>query len=422
MSTNGQSRSANASLLGYHYQLDKALIEVLSSNALDTEITIEGIEDIDVLSDGTYSAIQCKYLSAQKCTPSVLREPVQWMLLEFQKAPSKQWAFRLYAHFGIAGTTPTLDLLALKSMLTYTSKKVVHKFHEENHLTDDTLSRFLKCFTIIPGPSHEDQQAQVLKLIENRFGATPTEASNFLYPKALAVALRTATKPSQSERAVRPDSFLGEIRQASTAVISPWLMRTLGSERALRFIKKSISSSGLFRSSATRTIVIDLNDSSEPGIVQVSFCDFLAKLIDRSFKTGVSLIDARPWTVIVNTTSDLLKAEKRKLLARGIRFTDGYEHVEFSAAHFSEPPVINRAKRNGRYIDKIGRSSYALRLITFTSIAPHLTSISLGDTLVCTSDSDVQLKVTAAAGARVNIGAQWSRGQILGLFNAQGKV
>jgi hypothetical protein len=418
MSIKDNVRSASASLLGYHYQLDKALIEILSCDASDAEITVEGVEDIDVLSCGIYNAIQCKYLAAQKCIPSVLREPVQLMLLEFNKDTSRLWTFRLYAHFGIAGSQPALDVPALKSMLTYTSDKVEHRFHEENHLTDDTLERFLRCFTIIPGPSHEDQQRQVLRLVERMFGATPTEASNFLYPKALAVILRAATRSSQNERVVRPESFREEIRQASTSVISPWLIRALGPERAYRFIRQSISGSGLFRSSTMRTIVMDLDDSSEPGLVQVTFCDFLAKLTDRSFKAGVSLRDALPWTVVVNTTPDLLMTQKRYLLAKGIRFNDGYEHVEFSRAMSSEAPVVNRAVKNGKTTYKLGRSSYALRLVTFASIAPHLASISLGDTLLCTSDQDVQLKVSAACGTKVNIGSQWSRGQILGLFKA----
>jgi hypothetical protein len=194
-------------------------------------------------------------------------------------------------------------------------------------------------------------------------------------------------------------------------------MRVLGPEKAYRFVKQAISKARLFKSSAARTIVMDLEDNSEPGLVQVDFCDFLAKLTEKSFKAGVSLHDALPWTVIVNATSDRLAAEKRRLLAMGIRFNDGYEHIEFSHAMFSEPPVINRAKRNGKATDKLGRSSYFLRLVTFASIAPHLASVTLGDTLLCTSDSDVQLKVSKYCGTRANIGSQWSRGQILSLFS-----
>jgi hypothetical protein len=394
------------------------LIEILGCEASDAEITVEGVEDIDVFSGGTYNAIQCKYLASQKCIPSVLREPVQLMLLEFQKAPSKPWAFRLYAHFGITGAEPALDVPTLKSMLTYTNDKIEHRFHEENHLTDDTLDRFLKCFTIIQGPSHEDQQRQLLKLVETRFGATPTEASNFLYPKALAVVLGVATRHSQNQRVVSQSSFLEEIRQASTSIISPWLVRALGPERAYQFIKRAISRSRLFGSSTTRTIIMDLDDGNQPGLVQVSFCDFLTKLIDKSFKAGVSLRDALPWTVVVNATPDLLATQKRNLLAKGIMFNDGYEHIEFSPTLFSEPPIVNRAVKNGKSTDKLGRSSYAIRLVTFENVARHLASIPLGDVLLCTSDSDVQLRVSAACGTRVNIGSQWSRGQILGLFNA----
>jgi hypothetical protein len=94
------TRSAEAALLGFHYQLDKTLCEILSQQSETTRVTIEGVEDIDVELADEYLAIQCKYLEAQTPTPSAVREPITLMLKEYKKNPKRPWAFKLYAYFG----------------------------------------------------------------------------------------------------------------------------------------------------------------------------------------------------------------------------------------------------------------------------------------------------------------------------------
>jgi hypothetical protein len=415
LSNSHETRAANAALLGYHYQLDKALLEILNCKTANALVTVEGVEDVDVNTEDIYKAIQCKYYEAQKGTPSTLREPIQLMLLEFRNNPSKKWAFHLYVHYGQSSELPALNLMTLKSILTYRKAKKVCRFHEDNNLTDEALGEFLKHFTITIGPSHEDQQKQVFRAIATQFNSTATEAANFLYPKGLAVVLRIATKCSREERTVNPTDVLNEIRQASLSIISPWLIRMLGTERAYQFIQKALKGVPLFRSARARTIVIGPDEGTEPDLVQMTLADFVEKLALSSFCVGKTLCDAKPWSVIVNTTAEALTEVKRALLVRGISFNDGYEHVEFSAQLFAGEPVVNRRTVKGKATDRIGRASYTIRFASFSAVAPHLNDLPLGDVLLCVSDPDVQFRVGAACGTKVNIGGQWSRSKILTL-------
>jgi hypothetical protein len=120
MSTQASSlphRSAGASIQGYCYQFDQTILTILSSSATSS-VTVEGLEDIDVLTEGREVAIQVKYLaSARYTSPAVLRKPVKLMLEAF--AAGKDWNFILHVYFGDGSTAPkSLTLEELKECLT----------------------------------------------------------------------------------------------------------------------------------------------------------------------------------------------------------------------------------------------------------------------------------------------------------------
>ena len=62
------ARSAIDTITGYYYQFDKTIIQLLSCENLTDIITVEGIEDIDVDTGGSISAIQCKYYAKTEYT------------------------------------------------------------------------------------------------------------------------------------------------------------------------------------------------------------------------------------------------------------------------------------------------------------------------------------------------------------------
>ena len=76
------TRSAEATIKGYYYQFDTSILKLLELANDDDEITIEGIEDIDINSTDE-TTIQCKYLSKPNFINSAVREPISLMLDHF---------------------------------------------------------------------------------------------------------------------------------------------------------------------------------------------------------------------------------------------------------------------------------------------------------------------------------------------------
>jgi hypothetical protein len=408
-----QNRAANASLLGYHYQLDKALIEIFQCKTADAVVVIEGVEDIDVISTGSHAAIQCKYYEAQSGTPSALREPIQLMLSEFKKDETKPWSFRLYVFFGKGNGLTALDLTTLKGLLTYKKAKQEHKFFEDENLSDATLKAFLSCLSIIPGPSHADQQKFLFKLIQVQLNATAVEVANFLYTKALSLALRTATQKTLAHRTIQPKLFLKEIEEAATTVMSPWLLRLLGREKTLLFVNRSLKGLPLLKHSSTKTIFLDAEETVTAGIVKLSLADFIEYLALNVFTEKKSLYSGKPWTVIVDLDSQSMDELKQTLLQRGIVYNDGFEDFGFFPQLFQNDPVVNRTVTKGKPSDKLGRVSYKVRLARLESVLNHVPTIAWGEVVLCTNNVEQSPKIAAHCSPCINIGGFWTRAEIL---------
>lgn len=81
-------RSADYTIQGFLYQFNKTALELLKAQDDDT-VTVEGIvEDIEVTSPDSLTAIQCKYHEASTSfTPSTVYKPLLQMLKHFSDYP-----------------------------------------------------------------------------------------------------------------------------------------------------------------------------------------------------------------------------------------------------------------------------------------------------------------------------------------------
>lgn len=414
-------RSAEAPLKGYHYQLDKAIVQLLENSSPTANVTIEGVEDIDVDDGLTYVAIQCKYLEADTRTPSRIRGPVSLMLAEFKKDISRPWAFKLYAHFGtVMGTLPDFTLESIKTLLTYKSGKGADKrtirIYDDLGVTDAELTCFLKRFQYQEGPEFDRQRQLLIELLKTTFAAGTAEAANFLYPKALSVALKLATEPTAHNRTITKAAFITEIRSAASSVASPWLGRLLGKEKALAFIRRICRDAKLFTSTKERVLVID-GRGDENGPVSISLPAFVQEVVNGSFAPGKSLYDAKPWTILVDLPENEIKDLKRELLSMNVLFNDGFEHIQFTPTAFAAPPVINRHITTSKKVtDKLGAASYHCRLASVSAAVPHLGELRLGNVLICVGSFELQHRIRINSRISANIGNQWAWSDLLTLL------
>lgn len=421
MASKTAKRSAEASLKGYHYQLHKAIVQLLENSSPTANVIIEGVEDIDVDDGLTYVAIQCKYLEAETRTPSGIRVPISLMLAEYKKDLSRPWAFRLYAYFGTAiGAVPDFTLESIKVLLTYKSGKGADKrtmrVYEDLDVSDAELIGFLKCFKYDEGLEFDQQRHLLIELLKTTFAAESAESINFFYPKALAVALEIATKRTAHDRTITKAAFIKEIENAASAVASPWLARLLGKEKALKFLQRIFRDAKLFTSTKEKTLVID-GSGDDSGPISISLPAFIQEVVNGSFAPKKCLYDAQPWTILVDLAEDEIKELKRELLAMDVFFNDGFEHIQFNPKAFAAPPVINRhISANNKVTDKLGIASYRCRLASVSAVLPHLGELQLGNILICVGSVEMQHRFKFHSRISANIGNQWAKSDLLMLL------
>jgi hypothetical protein len=96
------NRSAVDTILGYFYQFDHSIEQILlQKNGQDT-VTIEDIEDIDVYSASETTAIQCKYYAKTEYNNSVISRPIRLMLSHYKDSKSENKSnvkYSLYGYF-----------------------------------------------------------------------------------------------------------------------------------------------------------------------------------------------------------------------------------------------------------------------------------------------------------------------------------
>lgn len=417
MSANA-TRSADATLLGFHYQLDKTLQEILTQESDTSRITIEGIEDIDVESSDEYRAIQCKYLEASAPTPSAVRDALGLMLREYKKDPQKPWAFRLYAHFGAASPTP-LDFSpeGLKKILTYRSGRgndtLVHHLDEEIHADDNDLKAFSACFKLEIGPSFKEQRAAIFGTIQNTLNVSAAEAAEFFYCKALSIIFEFATRASSSQRSVSKAELKEKLKAAGSAFASPWLIRILGRDKALAHIRKAIKKLGVFAATKQKTLVIDTALPAS-GNALISLAGFIRELVEHSFCPAKSLYDAVPWTILIDTPLDQILRVKSYLLDNGVIFNDGYEHVRFTPTVFAEAPVVLRhPDKKTKATEYLGKASFRCRIATLESAGPYLNQLPIGNVLIALGSITWQHKFRSCSEISMNIGNDWTLDELL---------
>ena len=134
-----KKRSAEDTIKGFNYQFAATVLLILASKH-DSQITVEGIEDIDVSSDTVTAAVQCKYYEGTKLTNSVLRDIVEPML-EDERARTSKIHYYIYGHFkelvDLAEFSLSDPAAFRANVLGYKKGKGVEQI--TGNLADDTL-------------------------------------------------------------------------------------------------------------------------------------------------------------------------------------------------------------------------------------------------------------------------------------------
>jgi hypothetical protein len=344
-------RTATDTIKGYFYQFDLSILKLLELDDENHQITVEGIEDIDINNASIETAVQCKYHSKTEYNHSVIAKPIRLMLNHFKEVlngKEKKVKYNYYGHFksGQSKLTLPITLDFLKTnLLTYTKTKIKYKHFDELKLSDKELLAFIKQLEInINAKSYEDQLLQIHKLLkkQNEFNSDDFEAENYFYNNALKIISYLAIKEKKSDRTISKKKFLQEIN-SKNILFHKWFLEYKGKKKLLADLRKEYFTSYNI-SPFERFFLFEVKTN-----YSMSDLKSVINLISKKWSDSKSVKNPDtfcPYIYINGLKKSDLISLKTELYKEGYKFNDGFN---FSGSPFN----LNFIKEKATFHNKI---------------------------------------------------------------------
>lgn len=336
-----KGRDAIDTITGYYYQFDYFILQLIMLSSDCDTVTIEGIEDVDILDENELTAIQCKYYAKTEYNHSVIAKPIRLMLKDYasRTQQKRNIRYKLYGKYqsGQDKYPGSLSLeFAKKSLFTYTENKVVHVLHNELSLTDKEIEDFLSKVDVdINAEDYKVQQDNVIKGLEKIFQCSNFEAEYYYYNNALRLVKEIATKQDVRDRIVSKREFLEQIN-SKKMLFDKWYLQFKGVHEYCAEIKKQYFSPRNV-SPYERFFLIDcdkiINDTKLVSLI-IKISRNWSKLSKREVHPFC------PYIYLNGVSEERLIILKKMLQKEDIRLWDGYD---FLGADFSVISITQRA-------------------------------------------------------------------------------
>ncbi|MVA59450.1 DUF4297 family anti-phage-associated protein [Agrobacterium vitis] len=366
-----KKREATASIRGYFYQLDAALLEILNAG-LDEDLVIEGIEDFNRYTDEGVIYGQVKYYAEQNLTDSVLRDPLHKLFVHFHGLEEAQRAGRkylLYGHFSeVKIDIGELSVERFKSVMEY-RKEVKDaagtKSYEKKSLLDGTVApdeliqAFCKNFRIQISKEFFEHRNIVIDAIRKNQNVSAFEAEGFHYPMAFNYIATLATKKDHNDRkTTRRD--LQELLKGTQAVHNRWLLREKDANEYAKHMKR-LYFSPTNGAGIVRAFIIECDSATDGSVV----CDQLRAVGNNWSSAKKRRIQNSeryaPFIVLRGADEKLIMQVKNELFDTGTVFVDGfpYRGSPFRNDHVQSPQTQEH-QIEIRFVDDVDQLLEAL--------------------------------------------------------------
>lgn len=336
-----RSRDAVDTIKGYYYQFDYFILQLINLVNETDNVTIEGIEDVDIFDEKEMIAVQCKYYAKTTYNHSVIAKPIRLMLKDYvNRTPEKRKIrYKLYGKYesGQDKYPGSLSVeFAKKSLFTYTEKETPHILHEELNLTDEDIEEFLSKVDVdINAEDYYEQQEKVIINLGKIFQCERFEAEYYYYNNALRLVKEKAVQQKRCDRIVSKREFLDKIDNKKM-LFDKWYLQFKGIKNYCADIRKQYFSPKNV-SPYERFFLIECDkvvDDKKLISLIVKISKNWSKLSRREIKPFC------PYIYFKGITEERLVELKKKLQREDIRLWDGYD---FLGAEFAVDSIIRRA-------------------------------------------------------------------------------
>ncbi len=337
------NRQAIDTIKGYFYQFDYTIKQILEQQDIDNEVTIEGVEDVDIKTATEVTAIQCKYYEKTEYNHSVIAEPIRLMLRDFKERKDlgkETVKYKLYGHYHSGQhkliLPLTIDFLK-KHFLTYKENKVEITFHNDLGLLDWELEEFISILNIdIYAKKYEEQIQDIFAYLSSSFQCTSREASFFYYNNCLRITKELATKNTIEDRKMNKGRLIAALKESKNIIFNDWYIAFIGRKEHFKLLRDE-HFTGLNISPFARFFLIDVSsiDYKRQEVKEV-----LLLIIKKWSKTSKRENERfSPYILLTGVEEAKCNELKAELYNEGIRINDGHS---FSGSTFSPLEIIKR--------------------------------------------------------------------------------
>ena len=336
------NRTAIDTIKGYFYQFDLSIEKLLNLLNDNDEITVEGVEDIDLKTSTETTAVQCKYYSKTEYNHSVIAKPIRLMLDHFKKVKDgiePQIKYHLYGYYksGQHKLTLPINITFLKDkFLTYTANKVQKKHYDILGFSDTDLQEFIDLLSIdINAKSYENQLDDILTAFMSINSCDKFDAEYYFYNNALNEIRKIAIENDITKRKISKKDFLTKINNKQI-LFNKWFLELKGKRNYHKELKDKYFRT-LNKSPFERFFLIDL--PSRYNITQLKELVFtVAKRYSKLSKREPQKFC--PYIFFNNLSNNDLIELKKQLFDEDFTFVDGFPFLgaEFSPKNISIKP------------------------------------------------------------------------------------
>lgn len=241
------NRAANATIKGYFYQFDFAILQLLQATDEHANVTIEGVEDVDIDDVSSEKYIQCKYYSATDYNHSVIKSAIAAMIVHFKEVGLKNTplpTYKLYGHYKNGQEKlPEKNLITVDFIKTHflTTKKQegpAELIHDKHQITDSEILQFARQLDInVCADSYENQLESIGKLLKTTIpGTTKEDIDNLFYPASINNIRALAIEKNLENRKTTKNRFIREINNKSV-LFNSWLKQYQGAKRYASLVR-----------------------------------------------------------------------------------------------------------------------------------------------------------------------------------------
>ncbi len=351
------NRQAIDTIKGYFYQFDYTIKQILEQQDIDNEITIEGVEDVDIKTANEVTAIQCKYYEKTEYNHSVIAEPIRLMLKDFKERKDtgkERINYKLYGHYKNGQQKLVLPLTIdffKEHFLTYTENKVKIFFHVNFGVSDIAIEEFISVLSIdIYAKKYDEQIQEVLAYLSSHFQCKSGEASYFYYNNCLQVIKSFSTKDNIDKRKISKNRLIQLLGENKNTVFNDWYVAFIGKTNYLKYLKKKHFTT-LNVSAFARFFLIEIPtiNYNRQEIKELIF------LILKNW-SKISKRDATrfcPYILLFGAKDNEFDELRTELYNEGIRINDGHSFMRaaFNPQEITKIPLVN--ERSLKWVNNI---------------------------------------------------------------------